>query len=83
MPRHKFSREECRRGGKTRSQQPSFIDACRKGFEKAQELHPTSFWYVRQKIRNHNRRRAVRSLVAGFGRPMSARKPSNAGQGYF
>jgi hypothetical protein len=40
MPRHEFTPEERSRGGKARSQQPSFKDACSKGFEVTMVRHP-------------------------------------------
>jgi transposase len=84
MPRHVFTREECRRGGLTRSKQPNFREAGQKGFEATMRLHP--FYarkWLKKKIGHYNRARAVRSLVKGFGRAPGRRRPGNAGQGYF
>ena len=40
MPRYQLTREDRSKGGKTRSQQPSFRDACSKGFWSTMDKHP-------------------------------------------
>lgn len=55
MPRHQFTPEERRRGGLTRSQQPSFVDACRKGFENVFITHPFfARKWLKKKIKAYN-----------------------------
>ena len=40
MPRHQFTDEERRKGGKTRAAQPSMQEARSRGFEVTCERHP-------------------------------------------
>jgi hypothetical protein len=47
MPRHKFTPEESKRGGKARASQPDFVDACRRGFQATKEAHP---YFVRHEV---------------------------------
>lgn len=47
MPRHELTPEDRSRGGKTRAAQPSFIEACRKGFEATCAHHP---YFVRKHL---------------------------------
>ncbi len=46
--RHKFTRDECQRGGRARASQASFVEACRKGFERTMETHP---FYARKHLK--------------------------------
>ena len=57
--RHVFTREERRRGGLARSQQPDFVEACRKGFEVTMETHPFfARKHLKKIIKDFNRRKA-------------------------
>lgn len=53
MPKHVFTQQERSRGGRTRSKQPDFVDACRKGFETTFERHPFfARHHLKMKIRH-------------------------------
>jgi hypothetical protein len=59
--RHVFTKEECRRGGKARAQQESFVEACSKGFWTTMERHPFfARHYLKSIIREYNQSKQQR-----------------------